>query len=223
MGLMMALNAAVSGLRTTQESINLVVAERRERQFGGLYPPHHVAGPADRGRAHRRRAQPARSSACSMSWRRSSSGWRPPAPPTPPLHGELCGRARPAVRPARRRRRARHHPQHLHAVAADARSTIRAARSARPPCSTTPASSRAQIGRISESVQALRSDAEGRIGRRGRPGQRASHGHRRAQRADRGAPGRLPIPALLDERDRMINELSQLMDVQTFQNGRTAR
>jgi flagellar hook-associated protein 1 FlgK len=73
-----------------------------------------------------------------------------------------------------------------------------------------------QMGRLSESVQALRTEAEGRI----------AIGIDRANELLSGistANGRIvggqaSDPALLDERDRMIDELSTLMDVQTIRN-----
>ena len=73
-----------------------------------------------------------------------------------------------------------------------------------------------QIGRISESVQALRTDAEGRIGLAvDRANELLSGIAGVNARIVANRP--LADPGLLDERDRMINELSQLMDVQTFE------
>jgi flagellar hook-associated protein 1 FlgK len=74
-----------------------------------------------------------------------------------------------------------------------------------------------QIGRLSESVQALRTEAEGRIGLAVDRANELLSGISEVN-ARIVANQTSSDPALLDERDRMINELSQLMDVQTFQN-----
>jgi flagellar hook-associated protein 1 len=74
-----------------------------------------------------------------------------------------------------------------------------------------------QIGRISDSIQALRTDAESRIGLAvGRANELLSSIATANARIVANQP--LNDPGLLDERDRMVNELSQLMDVQTIQN-----
>ena len=74
-----------------------------------------------------------------------------------------------------------------------------------------------QLGRISESIQSLRTDAESRVGLAvDRANELLSSIASVNGRIVANQP--LKDPGLLDERDRMINELSQLMDVQTTQN-----
>ena len=163
MGLMTALNAAVSGLRTTQDSINLVVAERRERQLGGLYPPRHVARATDRRRPDGRRAR-GRDRARARCRGAEAAAARDGRRVLHVVMASYAGAARPTLRHARRRGRARHDPQHLHAIAADAASTIRAAVPRVPPCSTMPASSPRRSAASRKACRRCATDAEGRIG-----------------------------------------------------------
>jgi flagellar hook-associated protein 1 FlgK len=74
-----------------------------------------------------------------------------------------------------------------------------------------------QLGRISDSIQSLRTDAESRIGL---AVDRANDLLSSIASANSRIVANQPLndPGLLDERDRMINDLSQLMDVQVVQN-----
>lgn len=74
-----------------------------------------------------------------------------------------------------------------------------------------------QIGRIAESVQALRTDAEARIGKTVERANALLSGIAEVNTRI-VASGATPDPALLDERDRMTDELSGFMDVRVTQN-----
>ncbi|HEY7382678.1 MAG TPA: flagellar hook-associated protein FlgK, partial [Beijerinckiaceae bacterium] len=70
-----------------------------------------------------------------------------------------------------------------------------------------------RIASIAESVQTLRSEAEGRLASAVDRANDLLKGIAALDSDIRSATSRTASPALLDERDRMINELSQLMDV----------
>jgi flagellar hook-associated protein 1 FlgK len=74
-----------------------------------------------------------------------------------------------------------------------------------------------QLGRLSDSVQALRTEAEGRIGIAVDRANELLKGIENVNQRILSNPS-INDPGLLDERDRLINELSQIMDVQaTYQ------
>ena len=81
-----------------------------------------------------------------------------------------------------------------------------------------------RIATIAESVQALRSEAEGRITSAVNRANDLLKGIAKLDTDIISSPGSVTAPGLLDERDRMITELSQLMDIQTMpgQNGSIA-
>jgi flagellar hook-associated protein 1 FlgK len=70
-----------------------------------------------------------------------------------------------------------------------------------------------QLSRVSDSVQAMRTESEGRIGLAVERANELLTGIAGANQRILSNPS-LNDPGLLDERDRLINELSQLMDVQ---------
>ena len=69
------------------------------------------------------------------------------------------------------------------------------------------------IATIAESVQALRSEAEGRIASAVERANGLLKGIAELDRNIISSPANLTEPGLLDERDRLINELSKLMDI----------
>src|SRR3712207_3145922 len=70
-----------------------------------------------------------------------------------------------------------------------------------------------QLGRLSDSVQGMRTEAEGRIGGAIDRANELLQGIASVNQRIITNPS-INDPGLLDERDRLINELSQLMDVQ---------
>jgi flagellar hook-associated protein 1 FlgK len=70
-----------------------------------------------------------------------------------------------------------------------------------------------RIASIADSVQTLRSEAEGRLATAVGRANELLKGIAAVDADIRAATAKAASPALLDERDRMINELSQLMDV----------
>jgi flagellar hook-associated protein 1 len=72
------------------------------------------------------------------------------------------------------------------------------------------------IASIAESVQALRSEAEGRIATAVDQANNLLKSIAQLDSDIMSSPGTAAAPGLLDERDRLITELSQLMDVQVM-------
>jgi flagellar hook-associated protein 1 FlgK len=215
MGLMMALNAAMSGLRTTQDSINLVSQNVANANSAGytrrtMQPVQQVAG--DRtagvrsGQVERvldvlvqkqRRLETAGSSYTSL--RASYATQLDKLFGSPGGAGALDTILNTFT-------------QSLQGLLSDPGST-----SARNAVLDDAGVLAAQLGRVSDGVQALRTDAEGRIGD---AVDRANELLTGISNTNAKIVSQQPLsdPALLDERDRMIDDLSKLMDVQTTQN-----
>jgi flagellar hook-associated protein 1 FlgK len=215
MGLMMALNAAVSGLRTTQDNINLVSQNVANANSAGytrrtMQPVQQVAGDRTAGVRSgeiervldvlvqkQRRLETAGSAYTSL--RASYAAQLDKLFGSPGGAGALDTTLNAFT-------------QSLQGLLNDPGST-----SARNAVLDNAGVLTAQLGRVSDGVQALRSDAEARIGA---AVDRANELLAGISETSAKIVSHQPLsdPALLDERDRMIDELSKLMDVQTTQN-----
>ena len=193
MGLMMALNAAVSGLRTTQDSMNITAQNVANANSVGytrrtMSPIQQTGGRPDRRRARGR--DPARPRRRSPS---SSFGSNWPAPPTPPpwrpTHGSSTGFSARRARRARSTRWSTTSPQSLQALLNDPGSVRRAprrARQGRHPCEPARAGVRQRSGAADRGRRPDRA--------RRRAGERAPDRHRRGERSAscRTSPSTIP-------------------------------
>src|SRR3954469_1792001 len=215
MGLMMALNAAVSGLRTTQDNINLVSQNVANANSAGytrrtMQPVQQVAGDRTAGVRSgevervldvlvqkQRRLETAGSAYTSLR-----AGY---AAQLDKLFGSPGGAgALDTTLNA--------FTQSLQGLLNDPGSI-----SARNSVLDNAGILTSQLGRVSDGIQALRTEAEGRIGDAVKQANQLLTGISDTN-AKIVSHQPLSDPALLDDRDRMIDELSKLMDVQTTQN-----
>jgi flagellar hook-associated protein 1 FlgK len=215
MGLMMALNAAVSGLRTTQESINLVSQNVANANSAGytrrtMQPIQQIAGERTAGVRSgevgrvldllvqkQLRLETAGSSYTSLRASYASQ--------LDKLFGQPGGAGALDTL-------VNTFTQSLQGLLNDAGNG-----SARNAVLDNASVLTSQLAQISDGVQALRTDAEGRIGDAVKRANELLEGISAAN-AKIVSHQPLSDPALLDERDSLINELSKLMDVQTTQN-----
>jgi flagellar hook-associated protein 1 len=215
MGLMMALNAAVSGLRTTQDSINLVSQNVANANAAGYtrrtsQPIQQVVGERTAGVRSgeiervldvlvQKQLRLETAGSAYTSLRASYATQLDKLFGAPGGAGALDTIFNTFT-------------QSVQGLVNDPGST-----SARNAVLDNAGVLASQLARVSDGVQALRTDAEGRIAAAVERANQLLTGIS-ATSAKIVSHQPLSDPALLDERDRMINELSQLMDVQTTHN-----